>query len=523
MSGGFRSRSKSGDNLEARTPQGGKKPQSKPSGERVKYDRHERTGGSRAGGSRTGGSRAGRAGGTNRNRERQVVDIVRNAGSVGVDLPRAVVYETLLRVHRDDAFANLTLPKALRVNKLDGRDAAFATELTYDTLRAEGVVDAVIAKHSSRGLDSLALEVLDALRLGTYQLLYTRVEQHAAVDTTVRLVQAAGPENANGFVNCIMRSITRANPQTFLEQLSPDGEIAAIAFRHAHPEWIAQSYSRVVGLGDLETALEGDSQRPIVHLVARPGEITAEELALMTGSEEGKYSPYAVYMESGDPGELEPVQQGLAAVQDEGSQLIARAVVEAPIDGEDQGRWLDLCAGPGGKAALMGSLARMDGATVDAVEVSSHRAQLVEKTVGDLPVRVHVADGRKPGLERGFDRILVDAPCSGLGALRRRPEARWRKSESDITELTQLQFELLESAVCLLWPGGVMLYSTCSPDLRETSSIVDRAVAELDIVEDNAHDLIPNMGDVAEHKSVQMWPHRHGTDAMFFAVLRKKS
>ena len=258
MSGGFRSRSKSGDNSEARTPQGGKKPQSKPSGERVKYDRHERTGGSR-----TGGSRAGRAGGTNRNRERQVVDIVRNAGSVGVDLPRAVVYETLLRVHRDDAFANLTLPKALRVNKLDGRDAAFATELTYGTLRAEGVVDAVIAKHSSRGLDSLALEVLDALRLGTYQLLYTRVEQHAAVDTTVRLVQAAGHEKAKGFVNGIMRSITRANPQTLLEQLTPDGEIAAIAFRHAHPEWIAQSFSRVVGLGDLEAALEGDSQRPI--------------------------------------------------------------------------------------------------------------------------------------------------------------------------------------------------------------------------------------------------------------------
>src|SRR5699024_1992741 len=199
MSGGFRSRSKSGDDSEARTPQGGKKPQSKPSGERVKYDRHERTGGgrssgARAGGSRTGGSRAGRAGGTNRNRERQVIDIVRNAGSVAVDLPRAVVYETLLRVHRDDAFANLTLPKALRVNKLDGRDAAFATELTYGTLRAEGVVDAVIAKHSSRGLDSLALEVLDALRLGTYQLLYTRVEQHASVDTTVRLVQAAGHE-----------------------------------------------------------------------------------------------------------------------------------------------------------------------------------------------------------------------------------------------------------------------------------------------------------------------------------------
>ena len=509
MSGGFRSRSKSGDSSASRTPQGGKKPH-----------RKQQSGGP----NNQRNSRGGRSPHSNGERNRaSSVDIVRNAGAAGVDLPRAVVYETLLRVHRDEAFANLTLPKALRANKLEGRDVAFATELTYGTLRAEGVVDAVIAKHSSRALESLTPEVLDALRLGTYQLLYTRVEQHAAVDTTVRLVQAAGQDKAKGFVNGIMRAITRANPKTLLEQLTPSGEIAAIAFQHAHPEWIAQSFSRVVGLGELEEALEGDSQRPIVHLVARPGEITAEELALMTGSEEGKYSPYAVYLESGDPGDLEPVQQGLAAVQDEGSQLIARAAAEAPIDGVDQGRWLDLCAGPGGKAALMGALARMDGATVDAVEVSPHRAQLVEKTVGDLPVRVHVADGRKPGLEPGYDRILVDAPCSGLGALRRRPEARWRKSEGDIEELTTLQFELLESAVSLLRPGGVIVYSTCSPDLRETRGIVDRALTELDVIEAKVHDLIPDMGDVGEHKSVQMWPHRHGTDAMFFAVLRKKS
>ena len=228
-------------------------------------------------------------------------------------------------------------------------------------------------------------------------------------------------------------------------------------------------------------------------------------------------------MDSGDPGDLEPVQQGLAAVQDEGSQLIARAVVEASVVGGDQGRWLDLCAGPGGKAALMGALARIEGAKVDAIEVSEHRAQLIEKTVGDLPVKVHVADGRNPGLEPGYDRILVDAPCSGLGALRRRPEARWRKQEQDITELSTLQYELLESAVKLLRPGGVLVYSTCSPDLRETRSVVDKAVAELGVSEDNAHDLIPDMGDVGEHKSVQMWPHRHGTDAMFFAVLRKNA
>src|SRR5699024_11622886 len=163
---------------------------------------------------------------------------------------------------------------------------------------------------------------------------------------------------------------------------TPAGEIEALAFRHAHPVWIARSFAQVVCQEELADALEGDSQRPVVHLVARPGEITAEELALMTGSDEGKYSPYAVYMDSGDPGDLEPVQQGLAAVQDEGSQLIARAVFEAPLEGEDQGRWLDLCAGPGGKAALMGSLARMGGAGVEGVEATGHRAELGRKAGG---------------------------------------------------------------------------------------------------------------------------------------------
>lgn len=524
MSGGFRSRSKTGGSTD-RTPQGSKKkPAEKPQGANGARGNNRRGQSGQTGQRGRGGQHPRRQYERNdRNRAHQTANLIRDARKAGVDLARAVVFETLLRVHQDDAFANLTLPKALRVNRLEGRDAAFATELTYGALRTEVVLDAIINECSSRSLDSLAPEVLDALRLGTYQVIYTRVEPHAAVDTTVRLVEAAGHEKAKGFANGIMRTITRTSPQEWLDKLTPSGEIEAVAFRHAHPTWIAQSFSRVVGLGELEEALEGDSQRPVVHLVARPGEISAEELALMTGFEEGKYSPYAVYMDSGDPGDLEPVQQGLAAVQDEGSQLIARAVVEASVVGGDQGRWLDLCAGPGGKAALMGALARIEGAKVDAIEVSEHRAQLIEKTVGDLPVKVHVADGRNPGLEPGYDRILVDAPCSGLGALRRRPEARWRKQEQDIAELSALQYELLESAVKLLRPGGVLVYSTCSPDLRETRSVVDKAVAELGVSEDNAHDLIPDMGDVGEHKSVQMWPHRHGTDAMFFAVLRKNA
>ncbi|WP_257161204.1 RsmB/NOP family class I SAM-dependent RNA methyltransferase [Corynebacterium cystitidis] len=489
MSGGFRSRSSGRRDVEQqRQPHGG----------------------------RGAKKRSGRAQARPRKHEPQQ----QRRGHTGVDEARLAAFDVLQRVSTNGAYANLTLPNLLRERKIKGRDAAFATELTYGTLRTLGVLDAVIGQCSSRSLDQIAPEVLDALRLGAYQLLYTRVEPHAAVDTSVRLVDEAGQGKAKGFANGILRAISRTKPEAWIEKLTPDGELAAVAFRTAHPEWIAASFSRVLGLGELEEALRADSERPVVHLVARPGEISAEELALITGGETGTYSPYAVYLEEGDPGQLQPVREGMAAVQDEGSQIIARAVTEVPVE-SDSGRWLDLCAGPGGKAALMGSLALIDGAHVDAVEISPHRADLIRKTVSGQPVTVHVADGRDPGLEPGFDRVLVDAPCSGLGSLRRRPEARWRKKESDIVELTVLQEELLRSAVNLVKPGGVVVYSTCSPDLRETRGVVDKLLASGEVTEEDAHEYTGGMDHTGDNASVQMWPHRHGTDAMFFSVLRK--
>ncbi len=447
---------------------------------------------------------------------------VRELRTLGVDKPREIAFEVLDRVRTGEAYANLVLPRLLSKQKLDTRDAGFATEITYGTLRNQGLLDAVIESAANRKLADIDPEILDVLRIGAYQVLFTRVEDHAAVDTTVKMVGGLKKFQATGFTNAVMRNITRTSPEEWLDKLEPAEEIARIAFRTAHPEWIAQSFSRLLPADELEAALAADSERPVVHLVARPGEISAEELALITGGEEGRYSPYAVYIEGGDPGDVEPVQQGLAAVQDEGSQLIARAMVEVPVEGKDQGRWLDLCAGPGGKAALVGALARMDGARVDAVEVSDHRAKLVERSVRGLPVKVHVGDGRTIALDDGYDRAMVDAPCTGLGALRRRPEARWRKQESDIPVLNTLQYELLESAVRRVRSGGIIVYSTCSPDLRETRGIVDRALENLDIEELNAADYLPGMENTGEEKSVQMWPHRHGTDAMFVAVLRKK-
>ncbi|MDO4928729.1 MAG: transcription antitermination factor NusB [Corynebacterium sp.] len=439
-----------------------------------------------------------------------------------VDLPRKVALEVLFRVNEEQAYANLLLPKALRQYKVKGRDAAFATEITYGTLRTQGIVDAIIDDCSTRLLATLHPVVRNALRLGVYQLLYTRVEDHAAVHTSVEMVDP----KARGFVNAILRKVSRSSREQWLSKLAPSQPLERLAWQNAHPRWIAESFARILPAEELEDALAADSARPLVHLAARPQELGADELSLITGGEEAKYSPYGVYLPAGDPGDLEVIRQGLAIVQDEGSQLIARAVTKIPLAGTSNTpeRWLDLCAGPGGKATMLGALAQ-GVANVDAVEVVAHRANLVEQATRGLPVHVHNVDGRNSGLEPGYDRILIDAPCSGLGALRRRPEARWRKEEADIVALQQLQFELLHAAYGLLRPGGSLVYSTCSPDLRETRDVVTRAIKELGAVEGNAHDLAPELPADAQSEvtgpAIQLWPHRHGTDAMFFAWLQK--
>lgn len=440
-----------------------------------------------------------------------------------VDPPRAVARDVLRAVRERDAYANLVLPALLRDRGLSGRDAALATELAYGTCRSLGLLDAVIAEGAGRPIEEIDGPLLDVLRLGVYQLLRTRIGAHAAVDTSVALTRAEFGTGKAGFVNAVLRRAGERTTEQWVEALAPADPVGRLAFEYAHPVWIAQAFADALGAraGELREVLAADDARPLVHLVARPGDITAEELALVTGGEEGRWSPYAVYLEGGDPGKLEPVREGMAAVQDEGSQLVALALTRAALDGRDNGRWLDLCAGPGGKAALLGAIAAIDGFRVDAVEPAEHRAELVRKTVRDLPVDVHVADGRASGLTRGYDRILVDAPCTGLGALRRRPEARWRRTPGDVRELVVLQRELLAAAWDLLRPGGVVVYSTCSPHLAETVSIVADAVRRLGAEQLDARDLLPGVTDVGDGPGAQLWPHRHGTDAMFLAALRK--
>ncbi|WP_068188635.1 RsmB/NOP family class I SAM-dependent RNA methyltransferase, partial [Mycobacterium sp. UM_CSW] len=385
--------------------------------------------------------------------------------------------------------------------------------------------DAIIGAAAGRPPEAIDPVLLDLLRLGAYQLLRTRVDAHAAVSTTVEQAGIEFDSGRAGFVNGVLRTIARRDEKSWVDELAPDPSrdpVGHAAFVHAHPRWVAQAFADALGAAatELDAVLESDDARPQVHLAARPGVLTAAELAEAVGGSVGRYSPYAVYLPGGDPGRLAPVRDGTALVQDEGSQLVARALTLAPVEG-DTGRWLDLCAGPGGKTALLAALGAESGARVTAVEPSPRRADMVEENTRGLPVDVLRVDGRESGLEPGFDRVLVDAPCTGLGALRRRPEARWRRRPADVPALAKLQRELLAAAIALTRPGGVVLYATCSPHLAETVGVVGDALRRHPVSELDTRPLFDPVTGLPEGSSVQLWPHRHGTDAMFAAALRR--
>ncbi|TCP46249.1 16S rRNA (cytosine967-C5)-methyltransferase [Tamaricihabitans halophyticus] len=456
------------------------------------------------------------------------------------DPARQAALDVLHAVRTRAAYANLVLPDMLAQRGISGRDAALATELAYGACRAQGLLDEILAACSDRSLDEIDGSALDGLRLGSYQLLRTRIPEHAAVASTVDLVRTAAGSRIAGFVNAVLRRVAERDEQAWLAKLAPDETADPIgyhALRHAHPRWIARSFAEALGDKgeELAAALAADDARPHVHLTARPGELSADELAAATGGEVAPYAPYGVRLDTGgDPGKLVPVQDRLAIVQDEGSQLCALALTRVELAGADA-RWLDLCAGPGGKSVLLGALAELAGAELDAVEKAPHRAKLVREACGELPVTVHEVDGTASGLPAGsFDRVLVDAPCTGLGALRRRPEARWRRQPSDVGELTKLQRALLMAAMDLVRPGGVVAYVVCSPHLAETTGVVTDVLRRTGARLLNTRDYFPGVpalgndsltaGNSSGHgNSVQLWPHRHGTDAMFCALLERPS
>lgn len=457
------------------------------------------------------------------------------------DPVRILAFEALRAVDERDAYANLVLPPLLKKARenpaFETRDAALATELVYGTLRRQGTYDAIIAACVDRPLHRVDPPVLDVLALGAHQLLGTRIPTHAAVSASVELARVVLGDGRAKFVNAVLRKISQHDLDSWLDQVAPSYDEDAeqhLAVVHSHPRWVVSALWDALGGGraGIEDLLEADNERPEVTLVARPGRSTTDELMEVLGEDSGlpgRWSPYAVRMaEGGEPGALDVVRDGRAGVQDEGSQLVATAVANAPLDGPDA-RWLDGCAGPGGKAALMAALAAQRGATLLAAEKQPHRARLVERALAGNPgpYQVITADGTRPPWVAGsFDRVLVDVPCSGLGALRRRPEARWRRRASDLEGFAPLQRGLLREALNAVRVGGVVGYATCSPHLAETRVVVDDVLkglggSSVDAELIDARDLLPGVPALGDGPDVQLWPHLHGTDAMYLALLRR--
>jgi 16S rRNA (cytosine967-C5)-methyltransferase len=454
------------------------------------------------------------------------------APSRRVQPARQVAYDVLRAVSESDAYANLILPSTIASAALSPQDAGLATELTYGTLRRRGTYDAIISSAAGRPIDEIDPAVLDALRLATHQLLATRVASHAAVNESVNLVAAAVGRGPAGFTNAVLRRISRDTPGEWQEKIesSTRSDDERLGLRTAHPVWVIRALRRALAaegrVDELEALLEADNVSPEVTMVALPG--LAEPAEPLR-----PYAATAFGSPGGDPHRVISGSGGTIRVQDEGSQLVALALAAAaPIRAGEQ--WLDLCAGPGGKTALLAAIAWQHDVALEANEVIPARAGLVRGALKAVPgeIVVHEQDGRELTAANPdrFDRILVDAPCTGLGALRRRPEARWRKSPADVAELVPLQAELLRGALDALAPGGIVAYVTCSPHLAETSGVVSEVLRTRDDVTVlDAAAVVSSVAkspiDLAPHDAghVQLWPHRHGTDAMFLALLQRTS
>jgi 16S rRNA (cytosine967-C5)-methyltransferase len=450
------------------------------------------------------------------------------------DPARRAAYDVLRAVADRDAYANLLLPALLTERGLTGRDAAFATELTYGTLRGRGSYDAILAACSDR--DDIDPPVRDVLRLGAHQLLATRVGSHAAVATSVDLVKDVCGPRPSGFVNAVLRRVATRDLDSWIQIVAPDrsGDPSGyLAVRYSYPRWIVDAFRDALGpdAAEIDDALAAGNVRPHVVLALSPGVPDRDADGPLPDGERTRWSPYGFRLAGGDPSPL--VASGLAAVQDEASQLAALALTRTGVPGQDK-LWLDLCAGPGGKARLLGGLAAERGARLVAADLHPHRARRVLDALARAGGENHgviAADGRQAPWPAGtFDRVLADVPCSGLGSLRRRPEARWRKAPGDVAELASLQRQLLGTALDSVRPGGVVAYVTCSPHLAETRDVVTAVAQARDDV--TILDAPAVLADVprlrcadsgAGSRFAQFWPHRHGTDAIFLALLSRRS
>ena len=437
---------------------------------------------------------------------------------------RLLVFHLLTQVNRQGAYANLRLPELLEESKLEERDRAFATELGYGTLRMQGKHDELIKRHIDRPFEEVDPGIIDILRMGIHQVKEMRVPDHAAVSETVEVARATIGESRASFVNAILRKSTA--DLSFEEDLAKITDVKKrLALTYSHPEWeVAAFYDQLRDWQRVEDLLAANNRPVKPHLIAWPGRSTPQEL-LSEGGEILEWTEHGV-LSSKMPGLYTAVRERRAGVQDRGSQLVSQIFLNTAKHTTTTLSWLDMCAGPGGKAsAIFTELhqTRPDD-EFTANEPSEHRARLVSHVIPSENVIVHSGQ-ELPGLGISYDRIIIDAPCTGLGALRRRPEARWRRTPQDLKELVQIQKELLTSGLKLLKPGGVLAYVTCSPHLLETKAQVIEILhrnPELKLL--NIEEFLPeNVPSrvVTDQGSLQLWTDTDDSDSMFMALLTR--
>lgn len=430
---------------------------------------------------------------------------------------RFAAYELLRRVENDDSYINLLLPSFLKRSGVAEQDRGLVQELSYGALRWQLQYDAII--DSLAGGRDIDPEVRIALRLGLHQLFRMRIPPHAAINETVELIKKIAPRAA-GFANAILRNADRSGLESMIDKIAQGlGTISRLAIKHSHPEWVVSALLDSMALDsreDLESLLSANNENPIINLAALSP--AASERLTDAGLQRSQVSPIG-FLFGGNP---EPLLGRDVRVQDLGSQLVALTLLELS---DRNGRFLDMCSGPGGKSAVLLS-GLSDSGELICFEPTHHRAQLVEDAVG-FDNRVKIVESYGQTAERdSFDAVLLDAPCSGLGSLRRKPESRWRKLPSQLAGLQKTQAELLDAGLNSLRPNGVLLYSTCSPVISETNTQVADALArhpevELIDLKPTISRLSPTLELNQKRKTIQLWTDRHSTDAMFMAAFRR--
>lgn len=443
---------------------------------------------------------------------------------------RAVALDVLVRVEQEGAYSNLLLNSSLQKSGLSREDSGLATELVYGTLSRLITLDYVLEDFVSKGIAKLTPWVRNLLRLSLYQIMYLdRIPPHAAVNEAVNIAKKRGHQGISGMVNGVLRSVLRAGELPVLKKGLSEAE--RISILYSHPLWMVERWAAEYGAGTAEAICAANNEPPAVSVRVNTTMISRDKLlAEMQGAgmnaAASKLSPYGIVVKgAGNLALTSWYSDGYLSVQDESSMLVAEAV--APEPGM---RVLDCCAAPGGKSAHMGELMKDDG-YIYANDLHAHKAKLISDQAARLGldcIRTGSADALELAGElpaESFDRILLDAPCSGLGVIRRKPDLKWRKQPEDVDSIAGLQAELLQSVSRLLKPGGVLVYSTCTTEQAENSAIVSAflkqnpdfvPVSFSSPVWERTKDTALAAGD-----GIQLLPQHFGSDGFYIARLQR--